>query len=114
MKYTHEQQEEALMNACSNCGLGRSLEYIKYKNELRTWADKIMGGWFRKLMPCKKSYLYCTSLDINFFYNQDGKACFSYSGYSDSEYECNCLKFALEVSTIMLNEMNKQIQLFDV
>lgn len=82
-RYLHSQQAKALEIASKKCGLDCHVSFIEKKSELYTWADKIAGRFFRKRMPVKKSYLYCNSLDVDFFFLEDGTAVYTYAGYAE-------------------------------
>ena len=82
-RYLHSRQAKALEIASKKCGLDCHISFIEKKSCLYTWADKIASRFFRKGMPIKKSYLYCNSLDIDFFFLEDGTAVYTYAGYAD-------------------------------
>ena len=83
MQYTNEQQEQALSIAFKKCGLNNHTVYFEKKSDMQTWADKLMGFFFRKGMPVRKSYMYCETLDMTFFFTLEGRAMYAYSGYAD-------------------------------
>lgn len=82
-KHLHSQQAEALRIAAKKCGLDSHITIIERKADLSTWADKIYGRFFSKYKPVKRSYLYCETLDCNFFFLPDGEAAYTYAGYAD-------------------------------
>ena len=109
MKYTHEQQEIAIEKACDVCQLGSHIFNPSLKSNLSTWADRIMGRWYRKLMPIKQTFMYCNTLDMNFFFTEDGRAMFTYAGYCDNGCECDSLVNAFKIANEMIKEMQKVI-----
>lgn len=83
MAYTEEQFAKALEISAKQCGLYAHICYLEKKSDMSTWADRIIGSFFRKGMPIKKSYMRCNTLDMTFFYLADGEAVYTYSGYAD-------------------------------
>ena len=83
MAYTEEQFKKALELAAKKCGLDSHISYLDKKSDMQTWADRVIGMFYRKGMSIKRSYMYCNSLDITFFFFEDGKAAYTYSGYAD-------------------------------
>ena len=83
MKYTEKQFAEALAKASKKCGLDSHVTYFSKKSDLTTWADRVIGFFFRKGMPVKKSYMMCDSLDMTFFFFKNGIAAYTYAGYAD-------------------------------
>ncbi len=110
MKYTNELQHKALELACKNCSLSSHIAWTEYKKDLSTWSDRIMGRWFRKGIPHKKSYMYCDTLDMNFFYDEEGRPTMTYAGYSKTIKECESVINAFELSKKMLREMKEVIE----
>ncbi len=109
MKYTLEQQEQAIVKACKEYGLDCHIAQYEHKKELGTWADKIMGNWFRKSMPFKRSCMYCERLDMNFFFSEDGTAMFTYAGYCDSSDEAGNLQKAIMIANRVRLRMKQNI-----
>lgn len=84
MAYTEEQFEEALKISAKQCGLDAHVSHLYKKSDKQTWADRIIGIFFRKGMPIKRSYMWCNTLDMTFFFLKDGTAVYTYSGYADN------------------------------
>ena len=111
MKYTHEQQAAALHQAAKNMGIDAHVTTLDYKNQLQTWADKILGRFFRKGMPVKRSYLFCDCLDVDFFFHESGEAAFTYAGYADSrDLDGGSLEKAMKMAKAMRDEMQRVIE----
>lgn len=109
MKYTLEQQEQAIIQACKEFDLDCHITQFEHKKDLSTWADKIMSRWFRKSMPFKRTYMYCERLDINFFFSEDGTAMFTYAGYCDSSKEAGNLQKAIMIADRVRLQMKRNI-----
>lgn len=84
MKYSNEIQKESIIRAAKRLNLDSHITYCEYKKDLYNWADRVMKMWFRKGMPYKRSFLMCDSLDMNFFFYQNGEAAYAYAGYADN------------------------------
>lgn len=84
MPYTEEQFEKALEISAKQCGLDAHVSHLYKKSDMQTRADRIIGIFFRKGMPIKRSYMWCNSLDMTFFFLKDGTAVYTYSGYADN------------------------------
>lgn len=83
MAYTEEQFAKALEMSAKQCGLDAHICYMENKSNLQTLADKIIGRFFRKGMAIKRSYMWCDTLDMTFFFLENGEAVYAYSGYAD-------------------------------
>lgn len=75
------ERTKALRDAAYLCGLDGSVKVVNYKNECVTHAEQIAEAQMVRPFPVKNSYLYCDALDACFFYDRDGSACCSFSGY---------------------------------
>ena len=111
MKYTEEQFAVGLAEAAKKCGLDAHISYLNKKADLKTWADKVIKTFYRKGMAIKRSYMFCDTLDMTFFYLPNGKAVYSYSGYASQhdateERIVNAFKKANE----MRMEMEKALE----
>lgn len=111
MKYTHVEQARAMEKAAKILGLDAHIVGIDYKKDAYTWADRIMvGRFFRKGMPVKRSYLFCESLDVTFFFLED-KAVFTYAGFADQrDLKADALPKAFELAKRMVEEMEKAVE----
>lgn len=112
MKYTYEQQAEAIHQAAHNLGMDAHVCTLQYKKDLYTWADKILGSnYFRKGMPVKRSYLFCDCLDVTFFFTEYGHATFTYAGCADHrDLEDDALIKAIKLAKKMRDEMERLIE----
>lgn len=109
-RYLHSQQAKALEIASKKCGLDCHVSFIEKKSQLYTWADKIAGRFFRKQMPIKRSYLYCNSLDVDFFFLKDGTAVYTYAGYADERDATEKITDAFYIANKMRREMENAIK----
>lgn len=109
-RYLHSQQAKALEVAAKKCGLDCHISFIEKKSQLYTWADRIAGRFFRKMMPVKRSYLYCDSLDIDFFFLEDGTAVYTYAGYADQRDATEKIVDAFCIANKMRLEMETAIK----
>lgn len=82
-RYLHSQQAKAIEIAAKKCGLDCHITRFERKADLQTMADKIFKRFFVKYKPVKRSFLYCDTLDCNFFFLPDGEAAYTYAGYAD-------------------------------
>lgn len=111
MKYSHEQQAKAMSKAAKKLNLDAHITTLQYKKDLQTWADRILARFFRKEMPIKRSYLFCNSLDVDFFFTEDGEAAFTYAGYADHrDLDDEKLMKAMHMAKQMRDEMQKIIE----
>lgn len=107
-------QEEAFISACEKLDLCSHITEFNSKKDASTFADKIAINSFYKGMCVKKSYMYCNSLDMTFFFNRDGKSDFTYAGrYNKNDtpekmYEV--FKKANELLSAMDEEMDKLLK----
>lgn len=112
MKYSNEQQARAMHEACRKVGVDSHITLLIYKKDMQTRADKIIGFFWRKAMPIKRSYMYCDSLDMTFFFTENGEAVYSYAGYADKrdateEKIVNAFRKANELRLEMEKELAK-------
>lgn len=110
MKYTHEQQTNAIDRAAHKLKLDAHITTPEYKKDLCTHADKIIGWWFRKYMPIKKSFMMCETLDMDFFFTQDGTAVYTYAGYADARDGNEKIIKAFRTANLMRETMQKEIE----
>lgn len=110
MKYSHEKQRIAIEKSAKRMNLDYHITEIECKRDLHTWADKIMGRFFRKGMPVKKSYMMCDTLDMNFFFSKDGIAMYTYSGYADDRDGSDKIIEAFKTANKMRFYMNEYLQ----
>ena len=107
-------QEEAFISACEKLDLNGHVTVFDSKKDASTHADKIAINSFYKGMCVKKSYMCCSSLDMTFFFNRDGKSDFAYAGRYNKEdtpekmYEA--FKKANELLIAMDEEMDKLLK----
>lgn len=78
-------QQELIGKACKEVGLDGHCRLIEQRQDAYTWAENIAER-FRNYrnMPIKNSYMYCDTLDMCFFYTDNGKAAVAYAGYAFS------------------------------
>ena len=76
-------QHEALEQACKQLGMDSHITIIQSAKDCRTDADKKAYNIIGKPFVVKRSYLNCNSLDVTFFYNNEGEATYTYCGYGD-------------------------------
>lgn len=115
MKYSNEIQAEAIERAAKRLKLDSHINYCDYKKYLHTWSDQLMKRWFRKDMPYKRSFLMCNSLDVNFFFLENGEAVYTYAGYADDrdarEYKIvEAFRKANQMREYMQEEAEKLLQ----
>lgn len=110
MKYTHEQQERALSIAFKRCEMDNHTVRFERKTDLVTWADRLIGFFYRKNMPARKTYMYCNTLDMTFFYLQNGKAMYTYAGQADERDSGELLVKAFSKAEEIRKEMQKAIE----
>lgn len=118
VEYTEEQFAKALELSAKKCGLDSHVSWLDKKSYMRTWADRIIGVFYRKGMPIKRSFMYCNSLDMTFFYSKNEEAVYTYSGYADKrdateEKIVNAFRKANEMRVTMeqtLKEVIKEVQ----
>lgn len=80
------------------------------KTDLVTWADRIIGFFYRKNMPARRSYMYCNTLDMTFFYLQNGKAVYTYAGQADERDSGELLIKAFTKAEEIRIEMERAIE----
>lgn len=80
---TREQQAENIHKACIEAGLDGHVKWIERRTQANTWAEKIAVRFKGNgPLPVKKSYMYCDTLDMCFFYGPEGIPYMTYSGYA--------------------------------
>lgn len=115
MKYTIEQQTEALAEASKICNLDAHITTFERKSDLHTWADRIIGIFYRKNIPVKRSYMMCSTLDMDFFFTKEGEAVYTYAGYADSRDATEeKIVNAFRMANKMKEEMQKAIEKNDL
>lgn len=81
---TPKQQAEIIEKACKLANLGTHIAEIKSRRDACTWADRIAyqhkNG--RQIMPVKKSYVYCDTLDMTFYFLRGTTPAVAYAGYT--------------------------------
>jgi hypothetical protein len=115
MKYSHDIQEQAIEKAAKRLNLDAHITHCDLKSDLHTWADQLMKRCFRKGMPFKRSYMMCETLDINFFFVDNGEAIYTYAGYADNrdskeERIVEAFRKANLMRTYMQEEAEKLLQ----
>ena len=83
MAYKEKQFADAIEQAAKKCGLDSHVSYISKKSDMQTWADRVIGFFFRKGMAIKRSYMMCDTLDMTFFFLKNGEAMYTYAGQAD-------------------------------
>ena len=83
--FNPENQAKLIVDACKKAGLDGHIHWIDKKKEAGTWSEKIAMRFKNKeSLPVKNSYMMCDSLDMCFFYNENGEATMTYSGYTNA------------------------------
>lgn len=83
---TKEKQAELITAACKEAGLDGHIRWIEGKKQANTWAEKIAVRFKgENSLPVKNSYMYCDTLDMCFFYNEQGTPFMTYAGYVTAE-----------------------------
>lgn len=80
------------------------------KTDLVTCSDRIIGFFYRRNMPVRKSYMYCDALDMTFFYDQSGNAIYTYAGKADERDSGVLLVNAFSKAEEIRKEMQKAIK----
>lgn len=108
---TELRQAELITEACKEAGLYNYIRWIDYKNQAGTWAEKIAIQFKGShSLPVKNSYMYCETLDMCFFYSQQGIPMMTYAGYvtADSEdFMDNKIQNAFSKAEEVLNIMKR-------
>lgn len=79
---TEKQQAELISAACKRAGIDTHIRWIESKKQADTWAEKIAVRFKGdSILPVKNSFMYCDTLDMCFFYNQQGTPIMTYAGY---------------------------------
>lgn len=108
---TKERQAELIHDACRECGLDGHVSWLRSYKDAVNGAEKLCFSPFdRESVPIKKSFMYCDSLDMCFFYDQTGHACVSYSGRStliQPDMKDNKLVEAFEIAKKVLTKMQE-------
>lgn len=83
---TAERQAELISCACKEAGFDGHIRWIEGKKQANTWAEKIAVRFKGDTpLPVKNSYMYCDTLDMCFFYNEQGTPFMTYAGYVTAE-----------------------------
>lgn len=81
MRLTVEQQADIISTCASDLKMDCHISYMNRRADARTWAEKNMVGRdYRKGMPYKRSFLWCDTVDICFYFSTNDKACATMSG----------------------------------
>ena len=108
--YTEKQFEIAIEKAAKACGLDAHISFLNKKSEMVTWADRVIGIFFRKGMAVKRSYMMCDTLDMTFFFTKNGRAIYTYAGYADMrDASDKRIVTAFRKANEMRNEMEKAL-----
>lgn len=76
MRLSVEQQVDIISACASDLKMDCHINYMERRADARTWAEKMMVGRdYRKGMPYKRSFLWCKTVDICFYFSENGKAC---------------------------------------
>ncbi len=79
---TKERQAELIAAACKEAGLDGHIRWIEGRKQADTWAEKIAVRFKSDgPLPVKNSYMYCDTLDMCFFYDEQGTPLMTYAGY---------------------------------
>ena len=109
----HELQVNAIAAAAKKCKLDAHIIVAYRKNDCGyTWANKIMGRWYRRKMPYKNSYMFCDTMDLCFFFNENNEPMYTYAGYADLERDAREDKNvdAFKKANLMLKYMKEEIE----
>ena len=66
----HDKQMYAMDKALHELNLDAHIYQVPYKKDLSTYADKLIGIQFERLIPIHRSFMYCNSLDMDFFFSK--------------------------------------------
>lgn len=111
MRYSHELQARAIKIAANKMNLDAHITHFYRKTDLHTYADRIMKSWYRNGMPAKRSYMMCDTLDMNFFFTEDGTAVYTYAGYADTRDGNEKIVEAFRKANAMREEMQATIEM---
>lgn len=103
-------QHEALEQACKQLGMDSHITIIQSAKDCRTDADKKAYNIIGKPFAVKRSYLNCNSLDVTFFYNNEGEATYTYCGYGDPYDSKDKLLAAFETADDLRQTMDEVLQ----
>lgn len=106
----YDLQYLALEQACKHLGMDSHIVVIKSQKDCITDADKKAYKVIGKSFAVKRSYLNCNSLDATFFYNNEGKATFTYCGYGNPYDSKDKLFAAFETADKLRMEMDNVLQ----
>jgi len=106
----HDKQMYAMDKALHELNLDAHIYQVPYKKDLSTYADKLIGIQFERLIPIHRSFMYCNSLDMDFFFSKDNIAMYSYSGRCFTKEEGEKLIKAFEKANKVIDLMNKYIK----
>lgn len=108
--YDEDLQYLALEQACEHLGMDSHIVVIKSKKDCITDADKKAYSVIGKPFAVKRSYLNCNLLDTTFFYNNKGKATYTYCGYGDPYDSKDKLLAAFETADNLRQTMDEVLQ----
>lgn len=108
--YSSGLQYLALEQACEHLSMDSHIVVIESKKDCITDADKKAYSVIGRPFAVKRSYLNCNSLDATFFYNDEGKATFTYCGYKNPYDSKDKLLAAFETADKLRMEMDNVLQ----
>lgn len=80
---TAEKQADIIAKACREAGLDGHIKRIEGRRQAQTWAERIAVQFKgNNPLPVKNSYMYCDTLDMSFFFHENGKPGVAYAGYT--------------------------------
>lgn len=84
---TQERQAELIYKACKEAGLDGHIRVINRKKDATTLAEKIAVRFMQddQQLPVKNSYMFCETLDMCFFFTQQGTPQVAYAGYAHAD-----------------------------
>ena len=84
---TPEKQAEIIQTVCWENNLNKHIKWICCNRDAITAAERFANRHrFRgERLPVKNSCMYCENMDICFFFDRCGNACFSYAGHTISD-----------------------------
>lgn len=106
----YDLQYLALEQACEHLGMDSHIVVIESQKDCITDADKKAYSVIGRPFAVKRSYLNCNSLDATFFYNNEGKATFTYCGYENPCDSKDKLLAAFETADKLRMEMDNVLQ----
>ena len=81
---TPEKQAELIQKACRENNLDQHIKWICSNRDATTAAERFANRhrFQGERLPVKNSCMYCENMDICFFFDRCGNACFSYAGHT--------------------------------